>query len=139
MTLPPYRVLFCPPKDDTPSDDALERLRVQLQAALDGDRTVEVVSAVDDWNKHFARCGGWEGWARDVGAGYLYGTQEPRFHALVIVSRSQRIGRATEGIVHAAVGARRRLLWWNKGQFYRIVGVRRDSDSWREGASLALA
>lgn len=65
---------------------------------------VRVVSAVDDYLVNFNRLGGWEPWARHLGAGTTV-MGAPTYVALVLLEKS--MGRATSVAVEHALASNR--------------------------------
>lgn len=166
-----FRVFFAHRKDATEAPDQTEDLEALLMPALaPAGKVPRIVSAWQDWNAHFHRHGGWEPWSRDVGAGLFYGTQEPRFHAIVVPlappdpdpakGQDLTIGKATEGIVRAALIVGRKVFAYvptrvpvvdvatgktemkagvGQGKLYPVISVSRDSEDYQHGATLILA
>lgn len=86
-------------KDAVPPEPALWDALPSLLAEALG-QPVTVVNAVDDYLLNFNRLGGWDGWARHLGAGTtVFGA--PTYVALVLSERS--MGRATSLAVDAAL------------------------------------
>jgi hypothetical protein len=130
-----YRVFFAPPRDEDPNPADMEAVRAFLQTALE-DRHVQVVSAVTEWQENFTRCNGWEGWKDDVATGFRYGTQEPRYHAIVVVGL--RSGRATADIANAALSVKKPVLAWHDKNLYRVERLVQDEAAWKTGFRVEL-
>jgi len=130
------RVFVAAPRDESLAVADVEAIRAALVAVLGTEHAVEAVAAVDEWNGNFTRCGGWNEWKRDVGAGYVYGTTEPRYRIIVVTTI--RVGRATRDIVDAALGAEKPVLYWDGSQLCRVVGTTWDTESWKDGARVTF-
>lgn len=113
---PLFRVFFAHRRDAT--DWPLGRVAVEriFRAAIGDARTVEVRAGYEDWHERFKFCGSWDAWAIDVGAGTTYGTQEPRYHAIVVPDRDG-LGRATEQIVRVALAKHKPVFWYDAPDF----------------------
>jgi len=105
--------------------------------ALDGIELL-VVKAEDDYREHFARCGSWEAWTRDVGQGVDYLFRTPRYNCIVCVQQS--IGKATADIVRYALEGNRMVVLANEsGGFDRVTRVdEMDSQNYRSGWFLQI-
>lgn len=96
----PAAVLMQRKDAEPPSGVLLDALPMLLAQALEYSDAVRVVRDVDDYLLNFNRLGGWDGWARHLGAGTtVFGA--PTYVALVLLERS--MGRATSLAVDAAL------------------------------------
>jgi hypothetical protein len=118
---PEYRLFVAHAKDV----EDLEALRARVYGLADeviGDqRTIRVVMGFEDWQTNFSTCGSWDSWAQQVGAGRLYGSPEPRYHAIVVPD--EVVGRATEQVVRAALAVGTRVLRLDAAGFHRVARI----------------
>lgn len=112
-----------------------------LQEAIEGaicSKGVEttVVTGRDHFADNAQALGGWQAWQQEVAAGSAL-DGEPLFHAIVVPDAA--VGRATAGIVRAALEAGRPVLFWDGLAFARVSAIREDdSEDWRAGWSLDI-
>lgn len=100
----PAAVLMQRKDAEPPSGVLLDALPLLLAQALEYSDAVRVVRDVDDYLLNFNRLGGWDGWARHLGAGTtVFGA--PTYVALVLLERS--MGRATSVAVKHALAVKR--------------------------------
>lgn len=111
--LPEYRVCVLSNRDtpDTDAADALAAATRALESLLAGARQVKATSSYVDYQQHYARCGSWPAWIRDVALGYHYGSSTPRYHALVV--HQHVLGQANTAIVETALGGGKHVLFVN--------------------------
>ena len=104
------RVFYAAAKGADPAAvmDACARVRVFLTSVLEDE--VKVVAAHEEWAANFATMGSWEGWVRDVAAGRVYPTYEPRYHLFVVPT--VYVGKATAQILEVAMQERKKVLIW---------------------------
>ena len=94
----PAAVLMQRKDAEPPSGVLLDALPLLLAQALEYSDAVRVVRDVDDYLLNFNRLGGWDGWARHLGAGTtVFGA--PTYVALVLLERSMVEGRPSEGVM----------------------------------------
>jgi hypothetical protein len=118
------------------SPDAIEEMIQRTLAALRPvahGRKVVITSGLVDWEAHFARCGSWEAWQRDVAQGIDYLTREPRYHTIVVPS--PRVGKATAAIVEGFLyTGKPALLLLESGELSVITEcVRVAERDWQQG------
>jgi hypothetical protein len=103
------RVFLANAKGDSPEviADMIQRATFPLRKISNG-RTVIVTSGLDDFGRHFSRCGSWDAWARDVVQGIDYLSREPRYHGFVVPTL--RCGAATANIIRGALGVGKPVL-----------------------------
>ncbi len=120
-------------------DDAeLERLQARAALALTelaaGRANVVVTLGKDDFDARWSQLGSWEAWAREVVQGRLsYTSDEPRYHAIVLIS--PQLGNATRMIVQNALAAGRPVLLLREtGELVVISTVfTLDTNNWKGG------
>ena len=93
-----------------------------------------VIAGRDDYKARSAALGGWQGWARDVATGEdEYGN--PSFHAIIVPS--ERVGKATAGIVQSALDVGKAVYFWRKGELVSVQNIKNiDPEDWKEGWKL---
>lgn len=138
------RLFFAHPKDLEGLDDAVKRL-TRASKTAHNNRSIQVVTAKDDWTRMSAARGGWSDWQASV-AGLSMGL--PRFDVVVVGdgTTGKIIGRGTAGIVDACLSKGRDLIWWNgdatfiRGTTFKQVIGRRNlpHDNWQAYAEVIL-
>lgn len=127
------QVFLATAKGDDPL--RIEEMRQQILDRIPSG--VTVVDGLADWQEHFHRCGGWNGWAEDVATGRTLSGQH-RFNAIVCPYLS--VGRATAQIVERALHIGKPVLHLSRdGKVAKVVGINLDdSESWKSGWSLVI-
>jgi len=127
------QVFLATSKGDDPL--RIEEMRQQLRERIPTD--VEVIDGLADWQEHFHRCGGWNGWVDDVACGRTLGGRA-RFDA--VVCPYSVVGRATAQIVERALGIGKPVVHYARnGSVSRVTGVECvDFDSWKAGWELVM-
>jgi hypothetical protein len=105
---------------DEEIQSATDRARNALREIANG-KTVAVTTGRDDYQRHFARCGSWDAWARDVGQGIDYLSREPRYHAIVVPT--PRVGAATANIVRIALAVAKPVLLLTDRRLTKVATV----------------
>lgn len=129
-----YNVFLATPKNaDRESVEQLEAHVVErFTPALEGIQ-LHIVRAEDDYRDHFARCGGWEAWCRDVGQGVDYMFRTPRYNCIVCTQR--QVGKATADIVRFALEGMRMVVAVREGggfdRVYRVATL--DANDYKAG------
>jgi hypothetical protein len=104
------RAFYAAAKGANPTEVEAECARIgALLTEAIGD-AVEVVPAHTEWSTHFATVGSWDGWVRDVAAGRVFPSYEPRYH--MFVCPTIYVGKATAQILTIALEERKRVLLW---------------------------
>jgi len=119
-------------------NDAVADLTAALQVRAGQGTYVKVTPGVDDYNQRFPLCGGWDAWTASVGSGHAY-DGSPLFHGIVVPTMA--VGKATAGIIEAALKAERPVLFWDRTSrtFSPVNGVEHSGPSWKSGWSIELA
>ena len=126
------RIFLATAKDESP--DKVAEWKAELTTLIPG---VDVVDGLTDWQQNFSRCGGWNGWAEDVATGRDINGR-PRYDAILCPRES--VGKATAGIVEAALRAHKPVLLGGAIGVRRVVAVVQDDPtSWKSGWSLVTA
>jgi hypothetical protein len=131
-----YRIFLAHPKDYTELATLRESLDTVLRrygAPVDN----VVISGTDDYDKNFARYGGWESWTTSVAQGFEYHDSQlaPRFHAFV-VTPDRAIGKATSDIVKGALAVAKPVFYFNGVGLYGVKGVVRVGGNYKNGWEL---
>jgi hypothetical protein len=107
-----------------------------VQAHLPPGYTVRGVTGAEDFAQNFVIAGSFDAWAEHAGAGMIYGTREPRYHAFICLE--QILPRGTALIVAAALGAGRKVLYWQGNKLVKVTRVREVRHDWWHEAELDL-
>tara|TARA_Y100000034_G_scaffold122339_1_gene167666 strand:+ start:1049 stop:1480 length:432 start_codon:yes stop_codon:yes gene_type:complete len=113
-------------------EDCATDLAAALQVRAGRGTYIKVTSGIEDYNKRFPLCGGWDCWTASVGSGHAY-DGSPLYHGIVVPT--EQVGKATAGIIQAALDAGRPVLYWQRREriFRPIKGVERTGESWKSG------
>lgn len=131
---PEYRLFVAHAKDVEDLDALRARVQSLAEELIGAVRTVRVVLGFEDWQANFSTCGSWDSWAQQVGAGRLYGSPEPRYHAIVVPDAM--VGRATEQIVRAALAVGTRVLRVDAGGLHKVARLEALTQDYRTSARL---
>jgi hypothetical protein len=129
------RIFVAHPKG-TP-DEALDLTRREIEEVARRQlpqHEIEIVLGRDDFQRSFARFGGWDGWIASVAAGteYREGMIRPRFD--VIVTTTATLGRASAQMLRIAGGKAKPVLFFSGDDFIPVQNiVQRDGQDYRSG------
>lgn len=132
---PKLRIFVAHPKGET--DEVLDLTRSEIEEVarrqLPG-REIEIVLGRDDFQRSFARFGGWDGWIASIAGGseYREGLLRPRFD--VLVTTTTTLGRATAQMLRIAAGKGKPVLYFTGADFTPVQNVvQRDGQDYRAG------
>lgn len=121
------RVFIAHARGDSDSDH-VAYVAAEIASRIPG---AQPVLAWAEWTRSFAAAGGWDAWAREVGAGHDW-QGSPTFDAYVVLT--EQVGRATAQIVACALAANRGVVYWPRGAFaptpVRAIEAVPGEDSW---------
>lgn len=127
-----YRIFLAHPKDYAD----LESLRRSLDDVLRarGATDYNIITGSEDFEKSFARYGGWDGWTTSVSKGTEYhdGQIAPRFNAFV-VGPDRTVGKATANIIRGAISMGKPVWFFNGTLLSTVRGVACISGNFKDG------
>ncbi len=126
------------------SAQEVSALSQAIQAAFDrlqqdGDPSVQIkiVPASEEFESNFARCGGWDAWAKDVATGVGFADRKPRYRGFVLTDHE--VGRATASIVEQGLEAGKPVFFFEDGELRHVRKVEEaDTDNWQSGWRLVV-
>lgn len=128
------RAFIAHPKNDALDLGALKQKIAKALVAAAGTRATvaAVVTGKDHYEAHFRRCGSWDAWTRDVGAGIHPVTRDQQFNLFVVPEGP--IGKATAGILQHAFAAGKPVLRWDGTTLTRAKSlVTLDAEDYKSG------
>lgn len=133
MALEQIRVLVLTPK----GVDLTEKYSIALLDALRASApsySFSIISAKAEFDQHFAACGGWEPWIKAVVARVDPTSRAPVYRGFILPN--EYFGKATAGIVQAALQAQRQVLLFDPAnpQLCRVRALEVvDPTDWQHG------
>ena len=118
-------------------DQRTSDLTVALQVRAGIGTLIKVTPGRDDYHQRFPLCGSWDAWTASVGSGHAY-DGSPLFHGIIVPT--MEVGKATAGIIEAALRAERPVLYWQPRErvFQPVNGVEQVDNNWKTGWMIKL-
>ena len=129
------RVFLAHPANMSPAeiDELIEPVRSSLATYYNvpGD-TLKIITGRTDYQRFFARSGGWKGWSRSVVHRTHAVTNEYMYQLFVVCG--SRCGRATASILKHALNAGIEVLQHSDSGLQTVIGIGiDDGNNWRDG------
>jgi hypothetical protein len=104
----------------------------RLQKEADPSVQIKIIAASEEFDSNFARCGGWDAWAKDVATGVGFADRKPRYRGFVLTDHE--VGRATASIVEQGLAAGKPVFFFENGLLRHVHKVEEgDIDNWQSG------
>lgn len=133
------RIFYAHPANHQADDIAgrADALTTALQVRAGAGTSIKVVAGRDDYHQRFPLCGSWDAWAASVGSGHAY-DGSPLFHGIIVPTLE--VGKATAGIIEAALRAERPVLYWQPQErvFQPVNAVEQVDGNWQTGWVIKL-
>lgn len=96
---------------------------------------IKAFHAQEEFQKHFASCGGWQGWSDFVATSSDFVTRQPRYTEIICTTKE--VGRATADIVRKALSYNKPVYLWRMQRLHRVDVIETtDSENWQRGWTL---
>jgi len=120
------------PQETSALSQAIQSEFDRLQEDVDPSVQIKIIAASEEFESNFARCGGWDAWAKDVATGVGFADRKPRYRGFVLTD--YEVGRATASILEQGLGAGKPVFFFENGTLRRVLKVEEgDTDNWQSG------
>jgi hypothetical protein len=122
------KVFLACPRDM--NEAMVERLTVELTDLFTG---VTFLASSQEFQKHFAAIGSWDGWADHVASGKDYLTRKDYYQSIMCVSET--IGKSTAQIVNRSLARGKSVFFYDENRNIKLVSsiIEVDSENWTSG------